>query len=207
VPVCAAPPGNRLRIMETFIIAGLGNPGPKYQWTRHNAGFLFLDRIAALEGFSIARKQFSGQTAEWDRKNARLVLLKPQTFMNLSGRSIMPALQFYKLKPERLIVAHDEVDLPLGTVRLKQGGGHGGHNGLRSIMELLGRGDFLRLRIGIGKPLHGDVSDYVLGNFSPQEMEVVARVLDGALEQLETALDEGAPKAMSLYNNRNYLEG
>jgi len=193
--------------METFIIAGLGNPGPKYQWTRHNAGFLFLDRIAALEGISIARKQFSGQTAEWDRKNTRLVLLKPQTFMNLSGRSVISALQFYKLKPEQLIVAHDDVDLPLGTVRLKQGGGHGGHNGLRSIMELLGRGDFLRLRIGVGKPLHGDVSDYVLGNFSPQEMEIVARVLDGALEQLETALDEGVPKAMSLYNSRNYLEG
>lgn len=193
--------------METFIIAGLGNPGPKYQWTRHNAGFLFLDRIAALEGISIARKQFSGQTAEWDRKNTRLVLLKPQTFMNLSGRSVISALQFYKLKPEQLIVAHDDVDLPLGTVRLKQGGGHGGHNGLRSIMELLGRGDFLRLRIGVGKPLHGDVSDYVLGNFSPKEMEIVARVLDGALEQLETALDEGVPKAMSLYNSRNYLEG
>ena len=193
--------------METFIIAGLGNPGQKYQWTRHNAGFLFLDRIAALEGISIARKQFSGQTAEWDRKNTRLVLLKPQTFMNLSGRSVISALQFYKLKPEQLIVAHDDVDLPLGTVRLKQGGGHGGHNGLRSIMELLGRGDFLRLRIGVGKPLHGDVSDYVLGNFSPKEMEIVARVLDGALEQLETALDEGVPKAMSLYNSRNYLEG
>ena len=193
--------------METFIIAGLGNPGPKYQWTRHNAGFLFLDRIAALEGISIARKQFSGQTAEWDRKNTRLVLLKPQTFMNLSGRSIISALQFCKLKPEQLIVVHDDVDLPLGTVRLKQGGGHGGHNGLRSIMELLGRGDFMRLRIGVGKPLHGDVSDYVLGNFSPQEMEIIARVLDGALEQLETALDEGVPKAMSLYNSRNYLEG
>lgn len=193
--------------MKTFIIAGLGNPGPKYQWTRHNAGFLFLDRIAVLEGLSIVRKQFSGQTAEWDRNGARLVLLKPQTFMNLSGRSVMPALQYYKLKPEQLIVVHDEVDLPLGTVRLKQGGGHGGHNGLRSIMELLGRGDFLRLRIGVGKPLHGDVSDYVLGNFSPPEMEIVARVLDGALKQLETALDEGVPKAMSLYNNRSYLEG
>jgi len=193
--------------METFIIAGLGNPGPKYQWTRHNAGFLFLDRIAALEGIPIVRKQFSGQTAEWDRKNTRLVLLKPQTFMNLSGRSVISAMQFYKLKPEQLIVVHDDVDLPLGTVRLKQGGGHGGHNGLRSIMDLLGRGDFLRLRIGVGKPLHGDVSDYVLGNFSPKEMEIVARVLDGALEQLETALDEGVPKAMSLYNSRNYLEG
>lgn len=193
--------------METLVIAGLGNPGPKYQWTRHNAGFLFLDRLAHLEGLSITRKQFGGLTAEWERKGKRLVLLKPQTFMNLSGRSIMPALQFYKLKPEQLIVAHDEIDLPLGTARLKQGGGHGGQNGLRSIMEQLGRGDFLRLRLGIGRPLHGEVTGHVLGTFTPTEMEGFARVLDGALEMLETALDEGVPKAMSLYNNRNYLEG
>jgi peptidyl-tRNA hydrolase, PTH1 family len=193
--------------METLIIAGLGNPGPKYQWTRHNAGFLFLDRLAHLEGLSITRKQFGGLTAEWERKGKRLVLLKPQTFMNLSGRSVMPALQFYKLKPEQLIVVHDEIDLPLGTARLKQGGGHGGQNGLRSIMEQLGRGDFLRLRLGIGRPLHGEVTNHVLGTFSPSEMEGFAKVLDGALEMLETALDDGVPKAMSLYNNRNYLEG
>ena len=193
--------------METIILAGLGNPGSKYQWTRHNAGFLFLDRVAGLEGLSLVRKQFGGLTAEWERKGKRLVLLKPQTFMNLSGRSIMPALQFYKLKPEHLIVVHDEIDLPLGTARLKQGGGHGGQNGLRSIMEQLGKGDFLRLRLGIGRPQYGEVTDYVLGNFSPSEMDIFARVLDGALDMLETALDEGVPKAMSLYNNKNYLEG
>lgn len=193
--------------MDTIIIAGLGNPGPKYQWTRHNAGFLFLDRIANLEGLSVSRKQFSGFTADWERKGKRIVLLKPQTFMNLSGRSIMPALQFYKLKPANLIVAHDEIDLPLGTARLKQGGGHGGQNGLRSIMEQLGNGDFLRLRLGVGRPLHGDAADHVLGAFTPQEMEIFARTLDGALEMLETALDEGVPKAMSLFNNKSYLEG
>lgn len=193
--------------MDTIIIAGLGNPGPKYQWTRHNAGFLFLDRIARLEGLSIVRKQFGGLTAEWERKGKRLVLLKPQTFMNLSGRSVMPALQFYKLKTDQLIVVHDEIDLPLGTARLKLGGGHGGQNGLRSIMEQLGKGDFLRLRLGIGRPMHGEVTDHVLGNFTPSDMDIFARVLDGALDMLELALDEGAPKAMSLYNNRNYLEG
>lgn len=193
--------------MDTIIIAGLGNPGPKYQWTRHNAGFLFLDRIANLERLSISRKQFYGFTADWERNGKRIVLLKPQTFMNLSGRSIMPALQFYKLKPANLIVAHDEIDLPLGTARLKQGGGHGGQNGLRSIMEQLGNRDFLRLRLGVGRPLHGDAADHVLGAFTPQEMEVFARTLDGALEMLETALDEGVPKAMSLFNNKSYLEG
>lgn len=193
--------------MDTIIIAGLGNPGSKYQWTRHNAGFLFLDRIAALENITITRKQFGGFTAEWERKGKRIILLKPQTYMNLSGRAVMPALQFYKLKPEQLIVAHDEIDLPLGTVRLKQGGGHGGQNGLRSITEMLGRNDFLRLRFGVGRPLFGDVSSHVLGNFTPPEMEIFARVLDGGLDLLETALDEGVPKAMSLYNNKNYLEG
>lgn len=193
--------------METFVIAGLGNPGPKYQWTRHNAGFLFLDRLAHLEGLSIDRKQFGGLTAHWDRNGKRLVLLKPQTFMNLSGRSVMPALQFYKLKPDHLIVVHDDIDLPLGTARLKQGGGHGGQNGLRSIMEQVGRGDFVRLRLGIGRPLHGDVTAHVLGTFTPAEMEIFAKVLDGALEMLETALDEGVPKAMSIYNNRNYQQG
>jgi len=193
--------------MDTIVIAGLGNPGSKYQWTRHNAGFLFLDRIAQLEGLSIVRKQFGGLTAEWERKGKRLVLLKPQTFMNLSGRSVMPALQFYKLKPDQLIVVHDEIDLPLGAARLKQGGGHGGQNGLRSIMELLGKGDFVRLRLGIGRPPHGDVTNHVLGVFTPPEMEIFARVLDGALDMLETALDEGVPKAMSLFNNKSYLEG
>ncbi len=193
--------------METFIIAGLGNPGSKYQWTRHNAGFLFLDRIASLNGLSVIRKQFGGLTAELERKGVRLVLLKPQTFMNLSGRAIIPAMQFYKLKSEQLIVVHDEIDLPLGSARLKTGGGHGGQNGLRSIMEQLGNGNFTRLRLGIGRPIHGDVTNYVLGTFTPQEMEVFARVLDGALDMLELALDEGVPKAMSLFNNKTYLEG
>ncbi len=193
--------------METIIIAGLGNPGPRYQWTRHNAGFLFLDRIAHLEGLSIVRKQFNGLTAEWERKGKRLVLLKPHTFMNLSGRCIMPALQFYKLKPEHLVVVHDEIDLPLGVARMKQGGGHGGQNGLRSVIEQLGRGDFVRIRLGIGRPSGGDVSGYVLSNFTPPEMDIFARVLDGALDMLESSLDEGVPKAMSLFNNKNYLEG
>jgi PTH1 family peptidyl-tRNA hydrolase len=193
--------------MKTFVIAGLGNPGPQYQWTRHNAGFLFLDRLANLENISITRKAFSGLTGEWNRGDRRLVLLKPQTFMNLSGRSVMQALQFYKLPLSHLIVVHDELDLPFGTVRFKQGGGHGGHNGLRSIMEQLGKGEFLRLRIGIDRSPHGDTSNYVLGNIPPAQMEHLSRILDGGLDMLEMMLDEGLPKAMSLFNNRNFLEG
>jgi PTH1 family peptidyl-tRNA hydrolase len=193
--------------MNTFVIAGLGNPGPQYQWTRHNAGFIFLDRLAHLENIPITRKSFSGLVGEWSHGGKRLVLLKPQTFMNLSGRAVMQALQFYKLPLSQLVVAHDELDLPFGTVRFKQGGGHGGHNGLRSIMEQLGSGDFLRLRIGIGRPSHGDTTNFVLGTIPPDQMETLPRVLDGGLDMLEMMLDEGLPKAMSLYNNRNFLEG
>lgn len=192
--------------MSMHIIAGLGNPGSHYQWTRHNAGFLFLDRLAHLENLGITRKSFSGLAGEWSRAGCRHILLKPQTFMNLSGRSLMQALQFYKLPLSRAIVVHDDLDLPFGTVRLKQGGGHGGHNGLRSIMEQLGRGDFIRLRIGIGRPPHGDTVNYVLGSIPPEQMEALPRVLDGGLEMLEMLLDQGLPKAMSLFNNRNFLE-
>lgn len=192
--------------MNTYVIAGLGNPGPQYQWTRHNAGFLFLDRIAHLENVSISRKTFSGLTGEWNFHHNRLILLKPQTFMNLSGKSVMQALQFYKLPLSQLIVVHDELDLPYGTVRFKQGGGHGGHNGLRSIQEQLGKGDFTRLRVGIGRPPHGDTVNYVLGNIPPDQMETLPRILDGGLDMLEMMLNDGLPKAMSLFNNRNFLE-
>ena len=193
--------------MSTYIVAGLGNPGPTYQWTRHNAGFLFLDRLAHLENVTISKKAFSGFSGEWDFAGHRLILLKPQTFMNLSGKSVMQALQFHKLPLSSLIVIHDELDLSFGTVRFKQGGGHGGHNGLRSIMENLGKGDFIRLRIGIGKSPHGDTTGHVLGRIPPEQMEVLPRILDGGKEMFEVMLKEGLPKAMSLFNNKNYLEG
>ena len=193
--------------MSTYIIAGLGNPGPAYQWTRHNAGFLFLDRLAHLENISISKKAFSGLSGEGNLCDHRLILLKPQTFMNLSGKSVMQALQFHKLPLSQLIVVHDELDLSFGTVRFKNGGGHGGHNGLRSIMENLGKGDFIRLRIGIGKSPYGDTTDHVLGKIPPDQMEGLSRVLDGGMEMLEVMLKEGLAKSMSLYNNKNFLEG
>ncbi|HXE95304.1 MAG TPA: aminoacyl-tRNA hydrolase [Dongiaceae bacterium] len=193
--------------MSTYIVAGLGNPGPTYQWTRHNAGFLFLDRLAHLENISISKKSFAGLAGEWNYAGHRLILLKPQTFMNLSGNSVMQALQFHKVPLSNLIVIHDELDLPFGAVRFKNGGGHGGHNGLRSIMENLGKGDFIRLRIGIGKSPHGDTTGHVLGRIPPEQMEVLSRVLDGGMEMLEVMLKEGLPKAMSLFNNKNFLEG
>lgn len=193
--------------MKQFVIAGLGNPGPQYQWTRHNAGFLFLDRLAHLENLSITKKTFSGLSGEWRYDSNRITLLKPETFMNLSGRSAMQALQFFKLPVSHLLVVHDDLDLPFGAVRLKQGGGHGGHNGLRSIMEQLGKADFIRLRIGIGRPLHGDTVNYVLGTIPPEQMERISDVLDGGVAMVKSFLEHGLPKTMSLYNNRNFLEG
>ena len=193
--------------MSTYIVAGLGNPGPTYHWTRHNAGFLFLDHLADLENISITRKTFSALAGEWNYAGHRLILLKPQTFMNLSGNAVMQSLQFHKLPISNLIVIHDELDLPYGTVRFKLWGGHGGHNGLRSIIENIGKGDFIRLRIGIGKSPYGDTTGHVLGKIPPEQMEALSKVLDGGIEMLKVMLKEGLSKSMSLYNNKNLLEG
>lgn len=193
--------------MSVKLIVGLGNPGSKYLWTRHNAGFMVLDRLAALASIPMSRKSFSGICGEGSWDGERLLLLKPQTFMNLSGRSVAEALRFHKLGPHELIVIHDDLDIPFGRVKVKDSGGHGGHNGLRSLSAELGGGGFIRVRVGIGRPLHGDVVDYVLQNFSKNEMADLPQLLDGVVDLLQLLLKEGAPKAMSLYNNRDLLSG
>ena len=191
--------------MSTKLIVGLGNPGPKYLWTRHNAGFIVLDRFAHLAGISVNKKNFSGLYGEGSFKGQRILLLKPQTFMNLSGRSVAEALRFHKLEPADLLIIHDELDIPFGQMKFKENGGHGGHNGLRSLHQLLGGGNYPRLRVGIGRPQHGDMADYVLNGFAKDEMAALPQVIDGIVEGLELFLTEGLPKAMSLYNNKNLL--
>jgi peptidyl-tRNA hydrolase, PTH1 family len=191
--------------MAAKLIVGLGNPGPKYLWTRHNAGFIVLDRFASLTGIPVTRKSFSGLYGEGEFKGNRLFLLKPQTFMNLSGRSVAEALRFHKLATADLIVIHDELDIPFGQIKLKTDGGHGGHNGLRSLHQELGTGDYNRLRIGIGKPLHGNMADYVLTNFGKNEMKELPQLVDGVVDALEMLIVEGMPKTMSLYNNKNLI--
>jgi PTH1 family peptidyl-tRNA hydrolase len=188
--------------MAAKLIVGLGNPGPKYSWTRHNAGFMVLDRLASVSGIPVTRKAFSGIAGDGNWAGERVYLLKPQTFMNLSGRSVAEALRFYKLSLSDLIVIHDDLDIPFGKVRLKEGGGHGGHNGLRSLSQELGSNSFARVRIGIGRPLHGDVVNYVLNNFAKEEMNELLEVLDTSLDAMEMALKEGMPKAMSIFNAR-----
>ena len=191
--------------MPTKLIVGLGNPGPKYSWTRHNAGFMVLDELACRAGIAVSRKTFSGFFGEGTYRGERLLLLKPQTFMNLSGRSVNPALHFHRLSLQDLIVIHDDLDIPFGRVKLKDGGGHAGHNGLRSLMQELGGGQFARIRVGVGRPLHGEAADYVLSPFTRDEQVILPRIVDGAVDILELLLAEGLPKAMSLSNNKDFL--
>ena len=193
--------------MSVRLIVGLGNPGTEYHETRHNAGFMVLDRLADLADISVTRKAFSGLCGEGRWQGERLFLLKPQTYMNLSCRSVAAALRFYKLSPANLIVVHDELDLPFGQVKVKEGGGHGGHNGMRSLMEELGTGDVLRIRVGIGRPAKGDPVKYVLGNFGKDEVPLLPQVIDGVCDLLGLLLREGAPKAMSLYNRKDLTTG
>src|ERR687886_868798 len=154
-----------------LLVVGLGNPGREYERTRHNVGWLVVDELARRHGGSW-RGKFSGQLAEVRLDDARLALLKPETYMNESGRSVAAAARFYKAKPEQLVIVHDDVDLEPGRLQARLGGGLAGHNGLRSLAQNLRTQDFLRLRIGVGRPGRGDprdVSDYVLSDFEPEE--------------------------------------
>lgn len=184
------------------MIVGLGNPGPKYQWTRHNAGFMVLDELSRASGIPVTKKRFSGFYGEGNWKNTRLLLLKPQTFMNLSGQSVAEAMRFHKLGPRDLLVIHDDLDIPFGRVKLKDGGGHAGHNGLRSLISDLGGGDFIRVRVGIGRPRFGDAADYVLSPFSNDERAALPSLVEGIVDLLDLCFREGLGKAMSFYNNR-----
>ncbi len=162
-----------------IVIAGLGNPGAKYAHNRHNIGFMAVDRIAADHGFGPWRSKFQALVSDGRLGGEKVLLLKPQTFMNLSGQAVGEALRFYKLGPEALIVIHDELDLAPGKIRVKKGGGHAGHNGLRSIQAHLGP-DFTRLRLGIGHPGHKDrVAAWVLSDFARADQDWLDDLLRG----------------------------
>ena len=164
---------------------GLGNPGAKYSANRHNIGFLAIDRIAADQGFGPWRKKFNAKVSEGQLGSEKVILLKPETFMNLSGQAVGEAMRFYKLEPGDVVVFHDELDLPPGRVKLKEGGGHAGHNGLRSISQHIGT-DFARVRMGIGHPGEKNlVSRYVLSDFDKDDQQWLSNVMlgicDGAI--------------------------
>jgi PTH1 family peptidyl-tRNA hydrolase len=183
-----------------LLVAGLGNPGREYEHTRHNAGWLVVDEVARRLGGSW-RSKFSGSLAEVRLGEQRLALLKPETYMNESGRSVAAAARFFKVPAESILVVHDDVDLEPGRLQARRGGGLAGHNGLRSIASSLGSQDFLRIRIGVGRPGRGDrrsVADYVLAPFDP-ETDVDALVARGA-DAVESIVREGLEAAQQRFN-------
>ncbi len=190
------------------LIVGLGNPGAKYEHTRHNAGFWLLDRLAASVGAGFREeRRFQGQVAVMDVAGETCRLLKPATFMNHSGQSIAALLQYYKFTPERLLVVHDDIDLEPGCVRLKRGGGHGGHNGLRHIIQALGSREFQRLRIGVGHPGARDqVVDYVLRRPAPTERALIDEAIGEALAQMPLILQGGLEQAMRVLHARRHRQ-
>lgn len=185
-----------------LLVAGLGNPGRDYARTRHSVGFMVCDELARRHGASW-RSKFSADVAELRLDGRRVALLKPQTFMNESGRAVAAAVRFFKVPAESLLVVHDEVDLELGRLQARAGGGLAGHNGLRSIAQHLKIQEFLRLRIGVGRPERGDprpVADYVLSPFD-DDFDVEALVARAA-DAVETIARDGLEAAQQLYNDR-----
>lgn len=179
------------------IWTGLGNPGPGYAMHRHNVGFMAVDVIADMYGFAPVQKKFQGWTQEGRIGGEKILLLKPATYMNESGRSVGEALRFYKLNPDALTVFHDELDLAPFKVKVKQGGGHAGHNGLRSIDQHIGP-DFRRVRLGIGHPGHKDrVHSYVLGNYTKAEQDDLAAMLGAVGAEAEWLAKGNDPRFMS----------
>jgi PTH1 family peptidyl-tRNA hydrolase len=187
------------------LVVGLGNPGPEYAATRHNLGFMVTDRLAGEWSLGW-RSKFSGRVAEGRADDTRLALLQPLTYMNVSGGSVAAALRFYKLDVDALVVVHDEIDLELGDVRAKSGGGLAGHNGLRSLRDSLGTADFVRVRIGVGRPERGErrpVADWVLRPFPPG-VDVDALVTRGA-ECTRAVIRDGVDAAMQRFNGAGPL--
>ncbi len=184
---------------QVQLIVGLGNPGEKYLQTRHNAGFWFVDELARRYGGSFRPEtKFKGELARVRAGQGEAYLLKPMTFMNRSGESVGPLANFYKLEPAQILVVHDELDLPPGTMRLKRGGGHGGHNGLRDIARVLGTRDFLRLRVGIGHPGAAPlVTGYVLSKPSPEDRAAILQGLEDAADVMDLVLGGELDKAMT----------
>jgi PTH1 family peptidyl-tRNA hydrolase len=183
-----------------LLVAGLGNPGPQYERDRHNVGWMVVDELARRRDVSFKAK-FNGRLGESRIDDRRVALLKPETFMNESGRSISAAARFYKVPIEQVLVVHDEVDLEVGRLQARAGGGLAGHNGLRSIAQMLGGAGFLRLRVGVGRPGRGDprdVADYVLAPFEPHEDrdELVARAADA----VEALVLEGLEETQRRFN-------
>ncbi|MCA9576223.1 MAG: aminoacyl-tRNA hydrolase [Polyangiales bacterium] len=181
------------------LVVGLGNPGPKYSGNRHNVGFMVVDRLATRWSAPAFREKFKAETTKGLLQQQDVVLLKPQTFMNLSGESVQPAMTFYKVPLERVLCVHDELDLAFGVVRIKVGGGTAGHNGLKSMVQRCGGNGFVRVRVGIGRP-SARTESHVLSDFDASERAELGDVVERACDMVEAALLEGATAAMNRYH-------
>ncbi|WP_225897385.1 aminoacyl-tRNA hydrolase [Desulfuromonas sp. AOP6] len=185
-------------------MAGLGNPGSKYAGTRHNIGFLVVQKVAERASMSLKKSGHQAIYATGRVAGEEVTLLLPQTYMNLSGASVGSACRSLGAEPGDLIVVHDDIDLPFGALKIKQGGGHGGHNGIRHIRQVLGTGDFVRVKVGVGRPVPGgDVAGYVLSPFSPTERQGLDEVLENAAMAVEAVLEKGTERAMNEFNSRD----
>ena len=186
-----------------FLIVGLGNPGPKYEFTRHNAGFLCMDLLAQQLGVKIARIKFKSVVADVAIEGSRCILMKPQTFMNNSGEAVRDAANFYKIPPEHIIILFDDISLPPGKLRIRRKGSDGGHNGIKSILYLLGSDQFPRIKLGVGaKPRPDyDLADWVLSTFQKDELSRMKEAMEKACEAVPLLVREETDRAMNLYNS------
>ncbi len=186
-----------------WLVVGLGNPGSKYEKTRHNIGFMVVDRLAQRAGSKLSTKKFNAHFGSCVIAGCKSLIGKPQTYMNCSGDSVQPMAAFHKIVSTQIVIIHDELDLPFGSVRIKQSGGHAGHNGLRSISARLGGGDYPRVRVGIGRPTHGDnVTGHVLGAFNRVERANLEAVIERTCDAVETLLSQGVIAAMNSVNGQ-----
>ena len=185
-----------------WLVVGLGNPGEKYENTRHNVGFLTVDELAERARVPVQKLKHRALTNTLEVGSVKVLLMKPVTYMNLSGEAVRQAVQFYKLPPERVLVVCDDVSLPVGRLRLRRSGSAGGHNGLRSIIGQLHSDQFPRLKIGVGQKPHPDydLADWVLGKFSKEDRKAIDAAVERSLDALQCALSQGIDQAMSRYN-------
>lgn len=187
------------------LVVGLGNPGAEYELTRHNVAWILLDTHPEIRSANWKSK-FKGEYTDFNVGTGKVYALKPQTFMNLSGESVAPLCQFFKINPDEILVVQDELDLPFGQIHFKKGGGLAGHNGLKSIAKHLGTQDFYRLRVGIGRPDRGSVSNWVLSKFPASMDTELGIVMEKTNEALDFFLKEGFKKASNTYNKKDFLE-
>jgi len=186
-----------------WVVAGLGNPGDRYRRSRHNIGFMVLDYLAARHADAEPSRKFKAFYREANLGGASVILVQPQTFYNLSGESISPLIQYFRIPPERLIVVHDDLDLAAGRLRIKRGGGDAGNRGVRSIAQALGTPEFIRVRVGIGRPNEGaQAADHVLAQMHDDELRILQESIERAASAIEALIAEGLEPAMNRYNQR-----